>query len=177
LSRERAAQIVGDHAGECGELLVAPRKLSVQLARRNVDPNASQGLLEVDGLGQVVGRTDLEGLDLVLLPGPRGLEDDGDVAQLFVRLDAPTCLVPAEPGHRHVEQDQIGSVQAELLQRLLARRRGQDPVAITGENVEEDRQVVRLVVDDEHRALGGIVANHTHYSELEPSRSVVMRPR
>src|SRR6185369_14544244 len=62
----------------------------------------------------------------------------------------------AHPGHHHVEQDEVGVLAVEGGERVGARRRGARAVALGAEQVGEQLDVERDIVDDED--LGGVHA-------------------
>ena len=65
------------------------------------------------------------------------------------RLDAPAGLLAADAGHHEVEQDAVDRLHREQLERLLARAREHDVVALAAQLVGELVQVGRAVVDGE----------------------------
>jgi hypothetical protein len=57
-------------------------------------------------------------------------------------------LDAGEPGHVDVEEDRVGALLAEPLQRRRARERGDDLVAAL-EVLDQDLEQLRLIVDEQ----------------------------
>ena len=114
---------------------------------------ALEGLLEheqeivvLEGLLDVVEGADLHGRDGRLDRAVGGDDDDG--RQRVDPLDPPQDLDPVHPRHEEVEQDDVEGLGRELLERLLARARDLDLVALRGQELGQDVVDDRLVVDD-----------------------------
>ena len=69
-----------------------------------------------------------------------------------VGADRAAHLVAAHAGHHHVEQDQVGPLRRDALQRLGARGGRDRRVALRAEQVGEQLDVLRRVVDDQDLA-------------------------
>ena len=123
---EQLRQAVGD--GQLLEPLVGQLQLAVllvQLVLQELDaqhgPHPRLELAEVVGLADVVVGAALQPLHHVLGLVEGRDQDDGDEGQRLVVLDAPGHLVPVQPGHHHVQQDQVRRLFLDAVQRLLAR--------------------------------------------------------
>jgi hypothetical protein len=81
-----------------------------------------------------------------------GEHDERDVTHTRCRLDASTRLVAPDPGHQEIEQDAVDRLHREQLERLLARAREHDVVALAMQRGRERLQVRIAVVDREDLA-------------------------
>src|SRR5690606_29098047 len=64
-------------------------------------------------------------------------------------------LEAVDPGHHHVEQDQVGFLHRKRVERRVTAFANEDVEAMFVEEVEEHPDVVRRVVDDENGGEGG----------------------
>jgi hypothetical protein len=107
----------------------------------------------VEGLREVVVRTDLEPDDLVDVLVPSAQHEDGDVGAL---TDATTDVDPVEVGKHQVEDDQRRRIRTRPLERTASRpdhAHGEPrPLEVHG----YERCNARLVLDDEDRVVGGL---------------------
>ena len=108
--------------------------------------HAAAELAQRERLGDVVVGAELEAEDLVDLLGLRGEHDDRHGA---ARAQAPAHLEAVEPGHHHVEHDEVERRLAEARQRLPAVDRLHDLVAVLAQRVAEQRLDRLLVVDEQ----------------------------
>jgi hypothetical protein len=169
-ARERADgdllhELVLAHAAR--HLALEPRVLAREPVARGLELELRAAAREHEGgvvrLRDVVGGAEREALLLALGRVHRRHEHHGDVARARVLAQAREHLVPVHPGHHHVEEHEIRArVGLGHAERALARARGAH--AVEGlQELAEDGEVVRRVVDDQdgvtgHRALPGAAA-------------------
>jgi hypothetical protein len=120
--------------------------------------DAQQQLLLVEGLSDEVVGAGPDAVDAGL-GVVRGDHHDRDQRSRFVLSDPSADLVPVHSCHLHVEQDEIGQLGNDALERLGTGRGGKDRVTRGLEDRLEQPHVGRQVVDDEdpcrRPALGG----------------------
>ncbi len=111
------------------------------------DPSLDDGRIE--GFLDVVDRSRVESLDLVLVVRHPGDEDDGDVGGLEIGLESPARVQAGGPRHRDVEEDQVGLIlRVRHLDGGFARSRHPHG-ELVHEEIAEDLDAHRLVVHDE----------------------------
>ena len=138
--------------------------------------DAGHQLAGVEGLGHIVIGAQLQADDLVHVVGAGGEDDDGDVARL-AQLAADLEAVHLR--HHDVEDDQVGLVGLDLLQRLTAVIGGLDLESFLGEVEAGELDDIPLVVDDQD--FGGhlitlylyLTASPDKYRMGEPPRPAV----
>ena len=91
-----------------------------------VRTNARQQFARGKRLNQIVVRTCIETLDLRLLAGASGQQDDGYIPQLRIGPQRRHQAEPIQPRHHHITQQQIGTLFTNRAQCSLAigRRHG-----------------------------------------------------
>src|SRR5262245_4015181 len=131
-------------------------------------------LERVERLRHVVDAADVEAARTVAELGARGEEDDRDLvrAVVFEQLlrDAPAV----EPGHHHVEEDDIGALLAREIEtgRTVRRLEHRHPLRLEVHTAEKPDR--RLVVDDEHTCL--VVHGHQERYTLPDLASLCAAP-
>jgi hypothetical protein len=73
-------------------------------------------------------------------------------------MDRPAHLVAVAAGHRHVDEQQVGVMLADQLQRLLAVACGDDRIAGGGQPRAHHRAYDPVVIGDENDGLLGVVS-------------------
>ena len=107
--------------------------------RRICARTASVEHLEVARLGDVVVGAGAEALDHRLAILERREHDERNVAHHGRLLDAPAGLLSAEAGHEQIEQDAVDRLHGEQLERLFARARQDDVVALAAQRAQRAR--------------------------------------
>ena len=108
--------------------------------------DASEQLLQVERLGDVIVGAELQPLHLVGLLAARRQDDDGHLA----RLPQHRAQIEAvEVGQRQVEHDQIGRRCTHIADGRLAVRDSVDAIAFEDEVVTQHAPEGRVVFDDE----------------------------
>ena len=128
--------------------------------QRDVGFDAGQHLFEQERLGHVVRAADFERLDHVGPVGPRGHKDHGHSLRVFRRPELPADFVSVHARHVDVEQDQIGQVVLDGLQRLATAADGPHFVPFFTEQAAEEPQVPQRVVDHEHASRMRVLIVH-----------------
>ena len=114
-------------------------------------PDAREQLVVVERLRDEVVRAGLDRSRL-LLADARGDHDHGQHRGLVVLAQPAADGVAVEPGHHHVEQDQVGLLRVDELESREAVGRGDDVVSVRREHRLEQPHVLGDVVDDEDPA-------------------------
>ena len=113
----------------------------------------------MEGLDEVVVGAGPEAPDLLLHLALGGEHDDRGVPRALLGPDPARHLVAVELGQHHVEQQQVGVLEAPQPHGLGPVGRGQDLVALLAQGIGEQALDVGIVVDDEdlggHAGLGG----------------------
>ena len=138
-----------ERAIELGELVV-------QRLHAQERAHARQQLRLIDRLRQEIVGPRLDALH-PLLPGlERGDHHDGQHRGRAILAQLLAHLVARHARHHHVEQHDVGRLGLDLVERFLARGRRGHGVALGAEEIGEQLDVDRCVVDDEdllaHRA-------------------------
>ena len=141
---------LADDVGEAEalpELVLEPDVLVLEaLALEGLLDGHEQELVVLERLLDVVEGADLHGRDGRL---DRAVgRDDDDRDQGIDPLDPPQDLDAVHPRHEKVEEDDVEGLGGEFLQRLLARARDLDLVALRRQELGQDVVDDRLVVDD-----------------------------
>ena len=153
--RQGVPQVMHEH---CDVIAPLPFEQALQPERLESRPNACQELARVDGLGQVGVGSFLEPrFDRVGLPARRGQHDDGRTPATS-GTKPPEHLHPAQPRHRHVEENELRLAFVDLRQGVRAVRGRAYAVTVLGEQRLVEGERVLEVVDDEHIASG--IAEH-----------------
>lgn len=113
-----------------------------------VAAHARQELARPEGLHEIVVRAVRQALDRGLLPGPRGEQDDRQLAQRRVLPDRARQLEAVHSRHHHVAQDQVRRFLAHRPERVVAVRRRRHPVSLP-EQAAHVGAHVGVVIDDE----------------------------
>ena len=111
-------------------------------------PHPGEQLVVVEGLRDEVVRAGLDRLRLLLADARRD-HDHRQHRGVVVRAEVGADGVAVEAGHHHVEEDQVGFLGRDELERLQAVARGHDLVAARDQHRLEQADVLRYVVDDE----------------------------
>ena len=119
----------------------------VRPAEDGADPRCE--LAQRERLGHVVVGAELEADDLVDLGVLRGEHDD---RHRGLGAEDPADLDARELGEHEVEQDEVGSLGPEGLERRATVGGGDGPIALHLEGFDEGLPEGRLVVNDEDRA-------------------------
>jgi hypothetical protein len=137
--------------GEAADLLLLPAQLELRL-------DAGEHDAEVERLRDVVVRAELQGLDDVLARVARGRHDHGQVGRRPALAHPLQDLDAGEPGHHHVEQDEVVAAARHQLERHPSVVGGVDGEAAPAESPREHVAVELVVVDHQQphgrRALG-----------------------
>src|SRR5919198_2710368 len=133
-------------------LLVA-RELLPLLVQLEEDGDLRAEDLRVERLEDVVHGAGLVAAeDVPAVLADRGQEEDRDVPRPLPLLDQLRGLEAVEARHLDVEQDDRELLLEQVPQGLLARHRGDEPVAERLEDRLQREEVVGAVVDEEDRA-------------------------
>ena len=119
------------------------------LREARVDPGSQDHRIE--RLRKVVVRADLDTTDDAVDLVDRRDHDHRDVVSIGHLLEPPEYRHTVEPRHHDVEQDHIGRLLREQLQRLGAILGGADVVPILLEQANEQLAANRVVVRNEYR--------------------------
>ena len=152
----------GVHRGleDAGEPVLALLQLHPQLLDREVRPHPSQELFELEGLGHVVDGPSLESPDLVDRVRQGGHEDDRDVPGRWILLQPLARREAVEVRHEDVEEDQVGTGVGGALDGTLAILGDEDLEAGLPEQIEENPEISRSVVHDQHDGLALSIPAH-----------------
>jgi hypothetical protein len=128
--------------------------------------------LRVVGLEEVVdGARGVAAEDVLALLGDRRDEDDRDVARALALLDVLGGLEAVEVGHLDVEQDHREVAVEQVAQRLGTRGGADERAVQGGERRLERDEVLRAVVDEQHRRARGRGGRGRRVSHRCPSRT------
>ncbi|MCX6955461.1 MAG: hypothetical protein NTV51_25205 [Verrucomicrobia bacterium] len=184
-AEDDAAAGVGEHDGAVERLAELELRLDaegefvgegfLQEADLQVGGDAGEDLGRVDGLGDVVERTGLEGAELLLGFVDRRHEEHGHVLALGPGLEVPAGRDAVQARHDEVEQDEVGRGVLQQRERAAATLGDEDLVAGLGERIEQEREVGRGVVDDEDATGGGAAHGGGRAPGWARSRSSRMR--
>ena len=116
--------------------------------------HAREQLVLADRLGEEVVGAGVETLGALLSRVERGDEDDRQHRMRRIGADRRAHLVAAHAGHHHVEEDEVGALGARAPPAPRARCGSAGAIALRREQVGEQLDVHRDVVDDED--LGGV---------------------
>ena len=148
--RDDLGDCVGDEFGQ----VIAHRAKLVHLvvdgvleAQGRLD--ARDEFLFVDGFGQKIVGAGLDALHPVLCRAQRGHDDDRDQPGLAIVLQHPAHGEAIDLRHHHVEENQVGRVLADHLERFPAIAGAHRVVTQKLELLLEIVDVERLVVDDQ----------------------------
>ena len=155
--RDAVGDALLERAVELGELAALPQQLVVERLDAQQRAHAREQLGLAHRLAEEVVGAGVEALGALLGRVERGDEDDRQHRVRRVGADRAAHVVAAHAGHHHVEQDEVGPLGGEHGERLGARGRGAGAVALRREQVGEQLDVQRDVVDDEDLGAGGSV--------------------
>ncbi len=103
----------------------------------------------VKGLCDVVDAADLECPHLVRDVVKRADEDDRYRLRCLVLLELQADVVAVQLGHLDVQHDQLRRIEGDHCKCATTRVRGTDLKSPILQNAGQDREIVRVVVDDE----------------------------
>ncbi len=144
----------GGRAARVAEPALQVDQLAVDLHETELRLDARQGFIEIDGFRDIVDRADAEALDLALLGGAGGDENDRDGLRLEVRLQPLAHFNAVHFRHHDIEENQIGLVRGDEVQGFLAGIGGGHGHAFALELALEQLHVDRLVVHHEDLRCG-----------------------
>src|SRR5262249_15323855 len=124
---------------------VKPRGCGSALRRGQDGLHALDQLARAERLRDVVARADFATELLIDFATFCGQQDDRDELRAGIGLDQAARLVAVELRHHDVEYDEIRLLFANLLQRLLAVRGGDDVVVLRAEDEIENVEDIDLV--------------------------------
>ena len=116
-------------------------------------------LQDLERLGEVVVRPQLEAARLVLDVLQRAQEHDGDLAGGGVRAQPPAHLVAVDPGHHDVEQQQVRGAPLHRAQRRFPVQ-GDAQLEVPAQGLHQHVHVGLDVVHDQHAALRQLLDGH-----------------
>jgi len=82
-----------------------------------------------------------------------GDHDDGNVLGGGVVLDRAHHLIPVHPGHHDVEQDEVGRLPRQDVERFLAAGGAQEDKAFRRQHDFQHVPVLALIIDDQNACL------------------------
>ncbi len=132
-----------------------PLHLVLQRFHAQQRAHAGEELGLVDRLRQKIVGAGLDALDPLTLRIERGHEDDRQERRRGIGAQVPANVVAGQAGHHHVQQNEVGRFRGDLGERFLAVHGGRDSVTFHAEQVGEQLDVVRRVVDHQHFGRSG----------------------
>ena len=123
---------------------------------------------EVERLGDVVVRAQLEGPDHILVAVARSRHDDRQLGERARAAQLGEHLEAVHPGHHHVEEHEIEGLGGDQRQGGGSVRGDRDRVAAPGQPARQHVAVVLVVVDDQQPA--GVLA---HAGWVRASRAAI----
>ena len=142
------------------QLLVAPLQLLLQLADREVRPDAGEHLVRLEGLVDEIHRAELEAPHLLARLRQRREEDDRAVARVRVSLEPGARLEAVHARHHDVEQHQVRHRAGRNREGVAAAAGGEQPVAPPLERLIEDLQIRGVVVDQQDLGAARVIWVH-----------------
>ncbi len=133
----------------CAQARVLLLELALRPTQREMRADAREQLARLERLGEVVDAAGGERAHLLERLVERGQEDHRHVAGRFVRLEPLAHGEAVEVRHHHVEQHEVRRVGAGALEALGARAGGDHVETVDREQVDEQLDVRRRVVDDQ----------------------------
>src|SRR5579885_503549 len=130
------------------------QKVGDRFARREPaqgSSNTRKQFLDSERLHHVVVRSGIERRHFIAFGVAHRKHDDrrlGRTADFAARLDS------SDPGHVHIEQNEVGLILANDVDGLLAGLRVHDDIPVSGKSRAQDAPDLRLVVNDENRGRG-----------------------
>ena len=137
------------HSQLSRELRVPRLELPAQALQRDMRVDAREHLVALKGFRHEIDRADFEPAHLVFGVVERRKEDHGSLAGFRVLFQPPARLVPVDPRHDDVEQDEHGVHLARHLDGVLSAPRHEQPVAAAVERVAQDVEVRGVVIDQQ----------------------------
>jgi hypothetical protein len=124
--------------------------------------------LEIEGLGQVLARAELDGFDRAVDRGVRGHQNH--LAPRMSGADLPQEIEPVHVGHAKVDHRQIGGPAREHAHRFHAAAAGRHVKPCFCSEAFDDFEHWRLVVDDQQQRTrrGGLFNRCRHLADLGP---------
>jgi hypothetical protein len=123
---------------------------------------------DVEGLVDVIVRTEIQRLDFLRLALARGQHDDRHIGPLAHTTDHVLAIAIGKP---EIEQNDIGRLGCDALDRIGDRGRARHLVAVGLERRLEETQDRHLVVDDQHarfRSHAGMSSRGNSITNLVP---------
>ena len=145
----RVRQELLRHRQLARELRVPGLELPSQPLHGEVRVDARDHFVALKRLGDEVDRAHLEPAHLVLGLVQGRKKDHRSLAGFGVLLEAPARLVPVDPGHDDVEQDQQRMYSTRHLDGALTAPGHEQPVASTVERVAQHVEVRDVIVDQQ----------------------------
>lgn len=136
-----------EQGGALGHL---PFEVAPQPAQFEVGAHARAHFLDIEGLGDVIGRAQREAFELVLRLVGHGDENDRNAVVLRQGLEVLAYLVAAHAGHPDVEQNQVGRRRALHQLDGPGAGIGQHDAVLVAQAFQQAVQVLRHVVDQQH---------------------------
>ena len=136
------------------------------------DADPRQQFAGIERLGEIVVRSGIERLDLVLLLFPRGYDDDRRLrpfAQSFGYFQA------VEIGQAEIEEHHVGVARRRLHQALLRGRRLNQTIAVALERYPQEPPHLRFVFDQQYEFFVFSHVVNTQWSKCVKTRKRVMR--
>lgn len=118
-----------------------------------------------DGFLEEVAGAQFDGFDRVVNRGVAADHHDGQRACGFIVTDPREQLEAPDAGQEQINDDEVDGFLAvrQEIERLLARLRFDDVVAIAAKNHVQDATDVAFVIDDEHRRTNGGLAGGVRF--------------
>ena len=139
-----------ERAVQLGELALLAHQLVVERLDAQQRAHPREQLVLAHRLAEEVVGAGVQALGALLGRVERRHQDDRQHRVRRVGADRAADVVAAHSRHHHVEQDEIGRLGGDRRQRLGAGGRGGRAVALHRQQVGEQLDVQRNVVDDEH---------------------------
>ena len=103
----------GDRTDGCGLASITEPLLKLQVFAKHflqaqLGLYASEGFVQIDGLGNVIDRASIEAFELSFSRGFGCYKYDRDLLGFWVRLEALAGLNAVYLGHHNIEQDEVG---------------------------------------------------------------------
>ncbi len=123
--------------------------------------------LEFERLRDVVHTAAAEGLHFPAGLADRAQKNHRDIHQAGVLLQELANLIPVQPRHVDVEQNQIGRLLARRLHGVSPTQKSSNPISFTFQHLLEQQNIGRVIVDHHD----GDGARHSkHAKPLQPNR-------
>ena len=135
----------------------------VEVVRVPFEPKQERTRLQLralTGLVREVVRAGVDAADAILAVLQRRDEDDRDQPRRFVGFHEPADLEAGQPGHHHVQEEQIGRLARHQRQDIVAAARPRDLVTVASQDPRQEIKVRFHVVghDDSARQIDDRIA-------------------